>query len=32
MTSESVRFYIVALLDAHVVEWLCMEREGGFYL
>ena len=32
MTSESIRFYTMALLDPNVVEWLCMGREGGFHL
>ena len=32
MTLESILFYTMALLDPHVVEWLCMGGEGGFHL
>ena len=28
---KSFCFYTMTLLDAHVVEWLCMGREGGFH-
>ena len=30
--SEGILFYTMALLNTHVVEWLCMGREGGFHL